>query len=209
MTKLCDSKKIAIIDTETNYYDEVISIGVVIADAKTYEILEKRYMIVYPECDCPAMYSNRLYHPSVKIDLKSNRHKVIDYLENLLKKHEIKHILSYNSSFDEKHLYDLCDYEWHDIMKVAACKQYNPTLNGLETFSTGRLRRGYGLDSILKRLRSYNNLKDYCEVHNALTDAVDELEVMKLLGHKINVYDCQWQINKEKSSKQKLKKTVH
>ena len=205
MSKLCDCKKIAIIDTETNFDDEVISIGVVIADAITYEIIEKRYLIVYPECTKPAMYSDELYHPNTIIDLKSNRTEVIDYLESLLRKHKIEHILAYNSSFDEYHLYDLGDYDWHDIMRVAAYKQYNPTLRGLKAFSSGRLVRGYGLDNTLKRLRKYHNLEDYSEVHNALTDAIDELEVVRLLGHKIYVYDRQWQIEQEELSKQKTK----
>lgn len=29
----------------------------------------------------------------------------------------------------------------------------------------------------------------YCEMHNALTDAIDELEIMRLLSHGIGKYD--------------------
>jgi hypothetical protein len=30
----------------------------------------------------------------------------------------------------------------------------------------------------------------YCEVHNAIEDAVDELRIVELLGHPLEVYEC-------------------
>ena len=45
-----DGQYFAVIDAETNYYDEVISIGVVIAHRDTYRIIDEKYYIITPEC---------------------------------------------------------------------------------------------------------------------------------------------------------------
>ena len=42
-------KKIAVIDTETNWENRVMSIGIVIADSFSYKILDTRYFILNPE----------------------------------------------------------------------------------------------------------------------------------------------------------------
>lgn len=75
--------------------------------------------------------------------------------------------------------------KWHDIMGMAAYVQYNPAIpKGAKLCSTGRLKSGYGVEPML-RLLSGNNM--YFETHNAVLDAIDELKIMMLLGHPIEL----------------------
>lgn len=77
------------------------------------------------------------------------------------------------------------DYIWHDIMRIAAYRQYNPMIpTSAECCKTGRLKRGYGVENIMRMIGN----KDYIETHNALLDARDELEIMRLLGHPSDIY---------------------
>ena len=52
--------KFAVIDTETNWNDEVMSIGVVVADSETKEKMDSLYYIIDPEYKVGGMYSNEL-----------------------------------------------------------------------------------------------------------------------------------------------------
>lgn len=190
MKSLCKCKRICVIDTETNYEDEVISIGAAIVDASTYDVIDTLYVVVYPECLKPAMFSDELDIPGVNIDLKDSRSKCIKKIKELLNQYEIKNIFAYNACFDCYHLPELNHYNWYDIMKIAAYKQYNPSLIGHGYFySTGRLMRGYGVENVLRLLKKKHHLKTYKEIHNAVNDAIDEAEVMKLLELDITVYD--------------------
>jgi inhibitor of KinA sporulation pathway (predicted exonuclease) len=190
MVGLPMKSKIAVIDTETNYDDEVISIGCAIVDASNYKVLDKRYLIVYPACTKPAMYSYELEYKGVLVDLKSSRKDVINYLLNFLNTHEIEDIFAYNAPFDYQHLTEFNHYNWYDIMKVAAYQQYNPTITYIDNLcSTGRLRTGYGVEAILNRLRKTNGLDVKNEMHNALDDAIDEALIMELLQHDIKIYE--------------------
>ena len=56
---------------------------------------------------------------------------------------------------------------------------------GGDCCSTGRLKRGYGVEAML-RLLSRN--RTYRETHNAFFDAMDELKIMALLGHDLSRY---------------------
>ena len=55
-------KRIAVIDTETTYYDDVMSIGIVIADSTNLTADMSLYYVFPEECWKPAMYSNVLYY---------------------------------------------------------------------------------------------------------------------------------------------------
>jgi hypothetical protein len=71
-------------------------------------------------------------------------------------------------------------------MKLAAYRQHNPKIpNCAECYGTGRLKRGYGVESVYRML---SEDRTYCERHNALTDAIDELEIMRLLNHEFARY---------------------
>ena len=51
---------------------------------------------------------------------------------------------------------------------------------------TGRLKKGYGVESMYRLLSGDGS---YSEVHNALADAEDELEIMRMLGHDLEMYE--------------------
>ena len=71
-------------------------------------------------------------------------------------------------------------------MRLAAYRQYNHKIPpDADCCSTGRLKRGYGVEAML-RLLSGNHA--YRESHNAFFDAVEELEIMRLLGYPLSEY---------------------
>ncbi|MFZ3131550.1 MAG: hypothetical protein WA125_10740, partial [Desulfosporosinus sp.] len=81
---------------------------------------------------------------------------------------------------------ELRHLDWHDIMKLAAYRQHNSKIpNHSECYGTGRLKRGYGVESVYRML---SDNFEYCELHNALTDAMDELEIMRLLNLELDRY---------------------
>lgn len=176
----------AVIDTETTWSDEVMSIGAVISDSNTYTPIDKRYYILTPYKNHGGMYSSVLYTENIKPNLEDSREEVIKDFVKFLSQYEAKTIFAYNANFDYGHLKELQNFSWFDIMKIAAYKQYNPKIpKSAECFSTGRLKRGYGVESIYRML---SGNEGYCELHNALRDAVDELEIMRMLGIKIGSY---------------------
>jgi len=178
--------RFAVIDTETTWGDAVMSIGIVIADSETFELVDKRYYILTPFKNHGGMYTYALYAGGIKPDLECSRENAMDELQLFLYAHDVAAIFAYNATFDYRHLPELQHLAWHDIMKLAAYRQYNPKiLNCAECYGTGRLKRGYGVESIYRLLS--DNLA-YCEMHNALTDAIDELEIMRLLNHELCRY---------------------
>ena len=175
---------IAVIDTETNFQNKVMSIGAVIADAKTYRIMDAIYYVITPECTVSAMYSGALYITR-PLEPCSRSFALAD-LRRILAEYDVHSLCAYNASFDREHLPELQHFGWYDIMKLAADRQYNHTItNHANCTTTGRLRSGYGVEPTLQRL-----LEDptYHETHNALLDAQDELKIMELLGHPWKTY---------------------
>lgn len=173
-------RKFAVIDTETTWRDAVMSIGVVIANAETFASIDQRYYILTPFKHHGGMYSHALYANNIKPNLECSREKAMAALKQLLVEHDIRAMFAYNAAFDHRHLPELTHLAWHDIMKVAAYRQHNPGIPGnAECYATGRLKRGYDVENIY-RLLSKNGA--YRETHNALTDAMDELMIMKLLN---------------------------
>ena len=49
MSALMDNQYLAVIDTETNLLNKVMSIGVVIAQKDTYHVVAEKYYIITPE----------------------------------------------------------------------------------------------------------------------------------------------------------------
>ena len=95
-------------------------------------------------------------------------------------------MFAYNAAFDYRHLPELSHLSWYDIMKVAAYRQHNPRIpHCAECYGTGRLKRGYGVESVYRML---SEDLEYCEMHNALTDAMDELIIMRMLNHELGKY---------------------
>ncbi len=178
--------RFAVIDTETTWGDAVMSIGTVIADTATFELVDQRYYILTPFKNHGGMYASALYANGIKPDRECSRETAMAELRQFLSDHGATSMFAYNAAFDYRHLPELNHLVWYDIMKVAAYRQHNPSIPACaDCYGTGRLKRGYGVESIYRML---SQELAYCELHNALTDAIDELTIMKLLDHEIGKY---------------------
>lgn len=176
----------AVIDTETNWADQVMSIGTVIADGNTFRPVEVKYHILPEYCQIGGMYYEAVFLPTPADPISCTRQAALEDLLGWLKRHNVNSIYAYNANFDRIHLPELRKLMWYDIMHLAAYRQHNPSIPAYaEVCSTGRLKRGYGVEPML-RLLSGN--RSYRETHNALLDAMDELEIMRLLGHRPEDY---------------------
>ena len=176
----------AVIDTETNWADQVMSIGTVIADAETFRPVAAKYHILPAFCEIGGMYSDALFLETPVKPICCTRKAAMQDLTDWCGRYGVTDIYAYNARFDKTHLPELSSLQWHDIMRLAAYRQYNPRIPAhADLCSTGRLKRGYGVESML-RLLSGNC--GYRETHNAIFDALDELEIMRLLGHPLNHY---------------------
>lgn len=170
-------KNFAVVDTETTWGDDVMSIGIVIADCDNFELVSRRYYILTPYKNQGGMFSNVLYLQNP--DLECSRDAAMLDVKIFLAQYGVEDIFAYNALFDHNHLLELKGYKWFDIIKVAAYRQYNKKIPASEEcFGTGRLKRGYGVEDIYRMLSG----RPYSEKHNALTDAIDELEIMRMLG---------------------------
>lgn len=54
------SEYFAVIDTESNIHGELMSVGMVIADKRTFRPILKEYLMITPACNKAAMYSSAL-----------------------------------------------------------------------------------------------------------------------------------------------------
>ena len=178
--------KFAVIDTETNWADQVMSIGTVIADADTFVLIAAKYHILPIECEIGGMYYDTLFLETPVKPILCARAEAIADLRAWFGQHEVRSIFAYNACFDRNHLPELRDFDWYDIMRIAAYRQHNPKIPAnADCCSTGRLKRGYGVEAML-RLLSGN--RTYRESHNAFFDALDELEIVRFLGYQSKEY---------------------
>lgn len=178
--------KFAVIDTETNWVDQVMSIGTVIADADTFELIEAKYHILPIECAIGGMYESTLFIETPVQPILCTRAEAITDLRRWFTSHAITSIFAYNACFDRNHLPELRDFDWYDIMRLAAYRQHNSKIPvNADCCSTGRLKRGYGVEPMLRLLSGKHT---YNETHNAFHDTLDELEIMKLLAHHLSDY---------------------
>lgn len=181
-------ENIAVIDTETNWNDSVMSIGLVIAESKTFNMVDTRYYILDPEYKVGGMFSSVMNLENDKEAIKCSRSEAVSNILSIFKDFGVSKVFAYNAVFDRNHLLEMSHLEWYDIMRVAAYKQYNSKIpKNADCYKTGRLKRNYGVEAIFKMLTEDNS---YNEVHNALYDALDELEIMKLLGLDLETYNC-------------------
>lgn len=178
--------KFIVLDTETTWDNRVMSIGVVVADAVTFQPLDEKYYIIDPEYKAGGMYDYALIRKDVEEPLICTREKAIENLLEFCKLNNVDSLFAYNAVFDRNHLPELANFNWYDIMRIAAYNQFNLKIpKDAQLCSTGRLKSGYGVESML-RLLSGNNT--YFETHNALLDAIDELKIMDLLGYPLSKY---------------------
>lgn len=176
----------AVIDTETNWRDQVMSIGTVVADSRTFDILGSKYHVLTPEVTIGGMYESAVYLEEAGEPVVCTRREAMAELLSWFRELGVRDIFAYNAAFDRNHIPEFSGLRWHDIMRIAAYRQHNRAIPAsAECCSTGRLKRGYGVESML-RLLSGN--RTYRESHNALFDALDELEIMRLLGYGLGAY---------------------
>ena len=169
----------AVIDTETNWADQVMSIGTVIADADTFAPVAAKYHVLPEECQVGGMFSHTLFIKTPVSPILCTREEALQDLSTLFDRLNIRDLFAYNANFDRAHLPELRSYTWYDIMRLAAYRKYNHKIpDCAECFSTGRLKRGYGVEPMLRMLSGKGT---YCESHNAIHDALDELKIMELL----------------------------
>ena len=176
----------AVIDTETNWADQVMSIGTVIADADTFKPVAAKYHILPVYCEIGGMYYDALFLDTPVKPILCTRQEAMTDLLRWFGSYNVSSIFAYNANFDRNHMPELKQLHWHDIMRLAAYRQNNPKIPCTAPLcSTGRLKRGYGVEPMLRLLSGDCG---YCETHNALFDALDELEIMRLLEHRIEDY---------------------
>lgn len=202
-----NSGNIAVIDTETNYGDKIMSIGVVIAEGKTFKVQDERYIIIEDEAEYGGMFSNALYKTK-KEPILCNRGEAIDYLKKWLIDNHVKQIYAYNAHFDCSHLPEMSCFDWFDIMKLASNNHYNQFIpDDAPVYKTGRLKSGFGVEPIYRMVTGKNS---YCEKHNALEDAKDELTIMKKMKLPLLYYEkeaCVCLGGQEQPSRKSKKKT--
>jgi len=178
------AEKFAVIDTETNWKNVVMSVGIVIAEEGQFVALDNKYIIIEEAAKVGGMYSYAL-NIKGKTPQLTDRKGAVKEIKDYLDSFGIKSIFAYNASFDARVLPELHDYNWHDILKLAAYKQHNPKIPvDAICCSTGRLKSGYRVENILHMFGE----DGYMEFHNALTDAVDELRIMRYLKYGIGDY---------------------
>ena len=176
----------AVIDTETNWADQVMSIGTVIADADTFQPVAAKYHILPVFCEIGGMYYDALFLDTPVKPILCTRREAMNDLLRWFVQYDVTSIFAYNANFDRNHLPELKQLKWHDIMRLAAYRQHNSKIpRTADLCSTGRLKRGYGVEPMLQLLSGNCG---YCETHNALYDAMDELEIMRLLEHSLEDY---------------------
>lgn len=177
---------IAVIDTETNWFDQVMSMGVAAADSETLQPLDYKYYILTPEYEDEGMYSDRMDLADPSKTRIMTRGEAMQDLKSWLGSLGIRELYAYNARFDKGHLPELGAFSWYDIMKIAAYRQYNRTISPCaQCCTTGRLKRSYGVEPILGTLMGDCS---YRETHNAALDALDELSIMRLLKQPLSLY---------------------
>ncbi len=175
----------AVIDTETTWSCSVMSVGVIVADSDTFEQTNSRYYVIREALREGGMFSSMVHMrslPERMVTESTLREELGAYLYSC----GVSSIFAYNAKFDRNCLSFLStDFAWHDIMRLAAYKQYNPAIpENAPCCKTGRLKSGYGVEEILRMLGN----RRYVEKHNAYYDAQDELEIMRLLKHPLDMY---------------------
>lgn len=180
-----ESKYFAVIDVETNWDNEAMSIGLVIANSADYSVADKRYYILYPECKTGGFYSDVLRDVDKSLIADCSRSEAVKDIDNLLDHYRVSDILAYNAPFDYKCMPELHRFTWRDILPIAANRNFNDKLpDNCEFFSTGLLKRGRSLENILRLIY----FRGYTEMHNGLADAIDELLLIKIIALPIDVY---------------------
>ena len=78
--------KFAVIDTETNFDGEAMSIGIVIADTQTYQPVDAKYYVLNPEYKTGGMFSHALQIEENAPNMIDTREVILLNIKSLLKK---------------------------------------------------------------------------------------------------------------------------
>lgn len=190
LSDICDpGEYFAVVDTEVNFQNELMSVGMLIVRKKDLTIKEEYYAMITPACNKAAMFSSSLKYQSEVGEhwnqLITNERAAVQAILKVLQERQVRAIFAFNAGFDQKMLYVLHDFFWCDIMDIALYKQRNPRLPANAPFyGTGRLKRGGSVEGLLRMMDNPR----YQETHNALQDAKDELKLMKLIGRPVEEY---------------------
>ncbi|MBS6475577.1 MAG: hypothetical protein KH354_06310 [Clostridiales bacterium] len=158
--------------------------GIIIADASKYDIIDYKYYVVQEAVLEGGMFDDVLHVKGINEE-KASQKIIGEKIIKFLIEHDVSSVFAYNAGFDRSCMPFLERFVWHDIMRVAAYRQYNSMIPSLaECCKTGRLKRGYGVESMMRMLGN----SGYIETHNALLDARDELEIMRLIGRPLDDY---------------------
>jgi DNA polymerase III epsilon subunit-like protein len=178
--------KFAVIDVETTYTNEIMTVGLVISDDSDFEVQEMFYWVV--NNSQLGVFSSQISHPRLKnypkMYNKGEMASVEEFESSLLevlKGQGIDYIFAYNASFDKRLLPSLGNFKWVDIMSRASNINTNKYIpKGLEYHKTGRLKKGFGVEMIY---RYVTGDMEYEETHNAVLDCLDELQILKALNY--------------------------
>ncbi|WP_331838287.1 hypothetical protein [Mycoplasmopsis agalactiae] len=181
---ITEDSNIAVIDVETNFFNEVVSIGVAIADKNNFKLVDQNYWLIGEREQSPSMYSNVYHIPElekygIKDYVVNTYEEAVGKLIEFLDYYNISDLFSY-TKYDYNHLPELHNlYKWFDISIFARNVNTNDFIpKNSPTHKSGALIRNWGVEPTY-RLLSGNN--QYSEVHNALLDAIDELKIMQML----------------------------
>ena len=95
--------KFAVVDTETNWNDEVMSIGVVVADSETWEKIDSVYYIIDPEYRAGGMYASEL-RPDEDGVRVTGRQEALQEIKQWLDTYHVRRLFAYNASLTR----DIC-----------------------------------------------------------------------------------------------------
>ena len=101
----------AVIDTETNWADQVMSIGTVIADADNFQIIAVKYHVLPLECEVGGMYESALFLDIPFSPILCTRQEALDHLTGWFAEYGITKVFAYNACFDRNHLPELGAYQ--------------------------------------------------------------------------------------------------
>ena len=96
--------RFAVIDTETNWVDRVMSIGTVIADTDTLETVDAKYHVLPIECQVGGMYESTLFIETPVAPILCTRAEAIADLRSWFRNHGVTAIFAYNACFDLNHM---------------------------------------------------------------------------------------------------------
>ena len=89
--------RIVVIDTETTWTDEVMSIGAVIADGRDFSVNDSRYYLIDPAFRRGGMYSGVLHMRGIPKEIISARHEMAADMRKWLETNSVDSIFAYNA----------------------------------------------------------------------------------------------------------------